>query len=106
MQRASIGQGENKMRTTYNGCDYPGTYEHESPMVEYIDTNDYYDETSGDVESPTGWYGIAGKWIITQSSQGFVYGHKFSTRQEAADEYAALENAYWAWSDPWDDGQQ
>ena len=85
---------------------YPGRLENEHPMVAYIDTHDLYDETDGDVESPTGWFGQAGKWIITVNSQGFVTGHKFTTLAQAADEMAQLMDAYSEEADPWDDGTE
>jgi hypothetical protein len=85
---------------------HPGRLEHEHPMVAYIDTNDLYNETDGDVQSPTGWFGQAGKWIVTVSSQGFVYGHKFDTLAQASDEMALLKDAFSEWADPWDDGTE
>lgn len=80
-----------------------GRYEGESPMVAFIDENDLYDETSGDVESPTGWFGRAGRWLVTISSQGFVYGHRFASVALAKDEYESLDLMFADWGDPWDD---
>lgn len=81
---------------------FPGAYEGESPIVVWIDTNDYYDESSGDVESPTGWFGRAGKWLILHDDRGFVSGTKLATEDEAKRQYEILESAYSNWADEGD----
>lgn len=81
----------------------PGRLEGKSLMVAFIDEHDLYDETSGDVESPTGWFGRAGRWLVTISSQGFVYGYRFASVALAKSEFESLDMIFADWGDPWDD---
>jgi hypothetical protein len=85
------------MKEKYDSCKYPGKYEGESPMVQFIMENDLFDATDGDVEAPCGWFGRAGKWAIGENSQGFASGYKYPTTWEADDWYASQENYYNGW---------
>lgn len=80
-----------------------GKYEGEPPIVVYIDVHDCYDETSGDVEAPTGWFGRAGRWIVTHDSFGFVHGTKAGTLDEARKLFESLNAEYDEWSADDDD---
>lgn len=75
----------------------PGRYEGEPPMVAYINENDLYDETSGDVESPTGWFGRAGRWMVAIDSSGFVYSRRFNSVVSAQGDFDATDRAYSKW---------
>lgn len=78
----------------------PGRYEGEHPMVAYIDYGrGWYDEIGGDVDSPFGWYGRAGKWIITADGNGFVYGRKQRSEDAAKRIIDNLEEQYGKWYD-------
>ena len=73
-------------------------------MVQYIDQNDVYDETNGDVESPTGWFGYAGKWTVQVTSTGFYYGWKHSSMVEARDWFNLMSEQFHAWDDEEEEG--
>ena len=83
---------EYKQRTAMSG-----QYEGECPMVPYIDMNDLYDETTGDVTSPMGWTGRAGRWLLFQGSQGFIWGNKFPTLGDAKQTFSQVDDEYLAW---------
>ena len=68
-------------------------------MVRYIEENYAYNDTGGDSESPTGWFGLAGRWIVTVDSFGFVYGTRHIDRRSARDAFAFLLDEYSDWSD-------
>lgn len=78
---------------------YEGTHKYSDPMVTYIDARDAYDQTSGDVESPTGWFGVAGRWLITCDERGYMSGEKWTSRAMAAEAFRALDDEYAAWGD-------
>lgn len=62
-----------------------------------VDTEDWYDEKSGDVEAPTGWFGLAGRSIISHDSDGSVRRHRYGSRAEARAIFDALDSAYGSW---------
>lgn len=66
-------------------------------MVAYVDMRDVYDEVNGQVDAPTGWFGIAGKWAITIDEQGFVHGVKWPALSDARGWFAAMQREYLAW---------
>lgn len=67
------------------------------PMVAYI-ANGHFNEESGDVESSTGWFARAGKWVIVENSQGFVDGEKFATIAGAKAWFAVLDTEFVNWA--------
>jgi hypothetical protein len=87
------------MFTEYNQqVTSPGAFEGESPMVAYLAEHpEYADEESGDVESPTGFFARHGKWILTYSSQGFIYGEKMTTLDEAISAFETLDEEFSIW---------
>jgi len=65
----------------------------------FVDINSYYDDTSGDVEAPVGWFGRAGRNVVSEDTQGFVYRQRCDTVAQAIAIYAELEDEYADWSD-------
>lgn len=72
---------------------YGDSHKYDSPMAEFIDTHDAYDETSGDVQYFL-WFGRAGKWIITHDDRGSVDSVKYDTVAEAQAEFVKLDDRY------------
>lgn len=61
---------------------------------------------SGDVESPTGWFGLfdvdgggvlPGAWLLFEDSQGFVDAEYFGSVTEAQRVFDGLDAEYGAW---------
>jgi hypothetical protein len=74
----------------------------DSAITEYIynDMDSWADQSSGDAESPTGWFAKAGdKRIIRGDEQGFVWVERFADEAERDRVYDALDEHYGAWSD-------
>lgn len=86
------------MRNDY-ATDGPGKYEAVPPVVRFIDERDAYDETTGDVEAPTGWVGRAGRWVVTHDERGAVTADRYPTRADAAAAFETIESAFGAWCD-------
>ena len=82
-----------------------GKYEGCHGIVEYIDVHGAYDENGGDVESPVGWVGLAGRWVITHDERGAVYGYKCMSRKSAREVYEACIAEYDAWCDAADEAE-
>ena len=79
---------------------YPDTW------TEKVMTNQLYDMDSGDVESPQGWFCLAGTSIIIEDSFGFVDRERYATRGEAVIRFDELDGSYFEWEngdDPDDD---
>lgn len=75
----------------------PGGFEGESPIVPFIVDRDLFDEQSGNVEAPTGWFGRAGRWAIVCDSVGFWHAFKYQTLAEAVAWFEETEREYAAW---------
>jgi hypothetical protein len=58
-----------------------------------------YDEASGDVDSPTGWFARFDRTLLYCDSLGFVYVEKFPTIEKATEAFASLDNEYAEWDD-------
>lgn len=72
------------------------------PMAEYLhrlSLDSSYDDASGDVEAPTGWFARFGKRILRSDSQGFVWCEKYDTETAAEAMFAALDHYYGIWGD-------
>lgn len=87
-------------------------------------TLDGMDESSGDVESPVGWFGKAsatsgdnesefvqavmgGAWfIVRDDSQGFTEVEVYATEAERDEAYGLLEDAYAEWAGDFDDDDE
>lgn len=87
------------MRVAY-ACDGPGKFEACAPMGRYIWETDAFTDTDGDVESPTGWFGLAGRWIVREDDRGFVYSDRHESRDAAADAFGRLAEAFGDWLEP------
>lgn len=71
-------------------------------ITEYVyrDMESWADTSTGDAESPTGWFGKAGaKRIIRGDERGFVWTERFDSERDRDTVYDALDAVYWAWSD-------
>ncbi len=68
----------------------------------YTRTLDGMDETSGDVEAPTGWFAIVPEgdswYILIRDTLGFTHGYLMGSETHARTVYDALEAEYAAWS--------
>lgn len=82
----------------------PFEHKYSDGLARYIDKNNMYDETDGDVEAPTGWFGLAGRNVLVHDSQGFVTRHRFDTVSDAQMHWNELGEQYQKWSAPtiWD----
>lgn len=70
---------------------------YDSKIAEYIDTHQAYDFTDGNVEAPTGWFGLAGRNVIVEDERGFVSTHKFATRIAARTAFDDRTDEYSMW---------
>lgn len=86
------------MRDDYR-TDGPGKYESVPPVVRWIDEHDVYDQTGGDVESPQGWYGRAGRWVVRHDERGAVTADRYPTRADASAAFNQADDAFAAWCD-------
>ncbi len=55
------------------------------------------DEESGDVDSPTGWFGRVGRDIVGSDDRGFVWTTKYANESQARSEYETLNERYSEW---------
>ena len=78
---------------------HPGRLENEHPMIAFIDEHNAYDETSGNVESPTCWFARAGRWIVLETISGFLCGRRYPTRSNAKEVFDEYETQYAHWVD-------
>lgn len=76
-----------------------GAYERVPAIVEYIDSRAAYDETGGDAEAPTGWFGLSGRWVIGCNERGSFSALRFDSVDAAHEAYDNLEAEYSAWGD-------
>lgn len=74
----------------------------EAFLVENVDT--VADETSGDVEAPTGWFARCGRYVVSTDSQGFWYADRYTTRALAAAAFTRADAQFSAWFDQDDIG--
>ena len=60
-------------------------------------------ETSGDVESPPGWFALVpddGTWyLLVETILGFRHGYAYDSEEEARGIYEALDREYSEWLD-------
>lgn len=79
----------------------------ENAMVEYLYGESLTGtwETSGCVNSPTGAFFRAGRWVVTESDSGFVDGHKFPDVVWAEKMFAAAEAVYEQWLEEYDEDE-
>lgn len=79
----------------------PGRYEGLSPFQCFLVDNvdNAADQTSGDVESPPGWFAQCGRYVVSTDGRGFWYADRHATRALAAADFARREAAYSAWFD-------
>jgi hypothetical protein len=54
-------------------------------------------EYSGTVDSPTGWFARAGRWILREDDRGFVSAAKYDDYQDSQTEYDYLVSEYDKW---------
>lgn len=83
----------------------PGRYEGLSPFQAWLCENvdQCTDQSSGDVESPTGWFAQCGRHVVTIDSAGFHYVTTYSTRAAATAMFEQVDVNYCAWLDDADD---
>lgn len=62
----------------------------------------FADESSGNVEAPTGHFYRVARWIAVTNSQGFTDLHEFETEAEAKADFAERAAEY----DEWDDEEE
>ena len=82
-------------------------HKYNDAMSEYIDLrgshDSWFDTTSGDVESPTGWFALVGKRILYHDERGFVWVVKYGDAFGARQVFDAMSHLYDVWShDEWD----
>ncbi len=68
-----------------------------SPLCQYIYECQAYDEDSGEVESPTGWFAIAGRRTIYEDNCGFVNLVDHGSAEAAREAFDALDAEYALW---------
>lgn len=83
----------------------PGRYEGLTAFQGWLCDNvdQCTDQSSGDVESPTGWFAQCGRHVLTIDSAGFHYVTSYSTRADAAVVFDQLESDYSTWDDDEDE---
>ena len=57
------------------------------------------DETSGDVDSPTGHFYRCDRWIVRTDSQGFKDLYTFANWEDAQSTFQKWDNDYSDWSE-------
>lgn len=68
-------------------------------MLYILSLDDCADESSGNVESPTGWFARFGRKMLYVDSQGFVYAERFATEEESRAHFDRLEFDYERWGE-------
>lgn len=76
----------------------PNEHKYSDGFARFVDENDLYDAEDGNVESPMGWFGLAGRNVLVHDDRGFVTRYRHMTRAEAADAFALLQYEYSDWS--------
>ena len=76
----------------------PNEHKYDDGFTRYLDENDCYDDSSGDVESPTGWFGRAGKCIVVHDSVGFVSRYRYASVEDAVTAFSDMVLTYDDWS--------
>jgi len=77
--------------------DGPGKFESVPPIVRFIWERDAFDQTSGDVESPFGWFAHAGRWLIGEDDRGAVAAQRYPDRASARSAFDGMDMAYGLW---------
>jgi hypothetical protein len=72
-------------------------HKYSSALCEYVFAVGEWDEDTGDVESPTGWFARRGRWIVTEDAQGFCERVKVPTVGDAMAAYSAADHEYRGW---------
>jgi hypothetical protein len=57
------------------------------------------DESSGDVEAPTGWFALYGRHMLYADSQGFISSERFESEEQARQHFELLNTRYSEWDD-------
>ncbi|MGZ4518831.1 MAG: hypothetical protein ACXVGB_00235 [Mycobacteriaceae bacterium] len=83
--------------------DHPGKFERVPAIVRYIHEHDAFDQESGDVQAPTGWFARAGRWVIGEDERGAVDAVRFATRAEAQDLFESLDLMFGEWAEQYED---
>jgi hypothetical protein len=69
-------------------------------MTEYLhqlSLDSGWDESSGNVDAPTGWFARFGRRMLFEDSQGFVESGRWPTEREATEVFEALNARYSEW---------
>lgn len=68
-----------------------------SEYLHQLSLDSGWDDASGNVDAPTGWFARFGKRILHEDSQGFVWQALHDTECDAIAHYDALSDAYNRW---------
>ena len=75
-----------------------------SEYLHQLSLDSGWDEASGNVDAPTGWFARFGKRILHEDSQGFVWTENFTDEAACIAQYDLLATEYDTWdSDPEED---
>lgn len=79
----------------------PHRHKYADALAEYVDlhADRFYDNASGDVECPTGWFAIVGRRLIRHDDRGFVWVETYADKDGAERVFDALNALYCAWGD-------
>jgi len=83
-----------------NGIDYSNRHNvmpgRGDAFAEWLSTQhpDFY---GGNVESPTGWFGLYGKRIVINDDRGFIYCERHDSTDGARRRFEELETIYSDW---------
>lgn len=73
-------------------------HKYSDAIAEWLDYHpDHEDESTGDVESPTGYVARFGRTLLVTDSRGFVDRDTYRTEQEARERYTDCEENYTLW---------